>query len=291
MNMMSYLEKPLLDEGHISRKSRDLLQHGFATIQMPKGFLAKHVPIIFDGMRRITDDVELRKIFASAIIMNDETGEDYDVGLWRKTDNIKDFFHWQSLDHSRREEWLRYPGLEAFFASCEATNGLAKNIILSFAQVMDNYECNKGRFGGIAEAVLRGSVVTRILRYPARTDAQADAKVHFDRAFGTLHLYATDQGLAIFDQKYNVHSAYGETSLNLANVILGKKFAAITNGRYGLGALHGVRRKDREIKQVIDDRFVLVVFVHAALTSKQVETWHRLKPNFDSVEARYRAVF
>ena len=290
MNVIPLSRRPPFVGEDVSRKTRELLQQGSATIEMPKGFLAKHVPIILDGMRRMTDDPELHKVFAATVIGHDEAGNDYDAGLWHKigdSGDIKHFFHDWSIDHPLREHWMQQPSFEAFFASCEAVGALSKEIILSFARAIDELDRSKGNYCGLAEAVTRGSWVLRCLRYPPRMDALPDAKVHFDRAFGTVHLYGSDQGLMIFDREYHPHLAHSETSFNLANVMLGKKFAAITNGRYGLGTLHGVRRKDRTSEKNIDDRSVLVVFIHGVLTTKQAEILSGFESNFESVARTY----
>lgn len=159
-----------------------------------------------------------------------------------------------------------------FLSAGARLNMMAQLYASGIAAVFD--EMNAERLGGcypgsMLSRVSLGSSVTRHLSYrPLGDDPAPDAQVHRDRSCWTFHWRSSHRGLVLFDHaKMPVRP--DETSCENLLVFPGTKFWSITRGKFGTGALHGVKSM-----RGAEDRHATVSFEHPYLTREDV-LWHR----------------
>lgn len=261
------------------------LRRGFAELPYDPSHLARHIPVITDGMRRLAGDELAQRLMAERTIRHDEAGWKQEAGYVKRTDEeYKEFFHHQSPPVA----WPDDPHLRAyaeFIDACGEMTRLAKAVALSFAADLEAAELlpDDGEIP-LSSAIGRSNAVTRILRYPplpAERGNHAEAYAHFDRSCMTIHWWASHEGLVIFDREGRMQRVH-ERAWDRIAVFPGKKFYGLTGGRFGNLGIHGVR--DARGTGRSDDRFALVTFVHATLTEDAVALIHKRKGAFDAAE-------
>ena len=265
---------------------RSFLERGFIELDFDASLLAPHIPVIQDGMRRLSRDSDAQSLLAEKTIRTDEAGWKQEAGYVKRIDReYKEYFHHQSLPVA----WPDTPTTRRyadFFASCGAMTRMAKDLVMAFVAELESAEfVPESDDGPISTAVARSNAVTRILRYPPLPEERgnhAEAYAHFDRSFMTVHWWASHEGLAIFDKAGTAHRV-AELHWNRVALFPGKKFFGLTQGRFGRLGIHGVR--DARGTGRSDDRFALVTFVHAALSEDEARMIHDKKSEFDHAEA------
>lgn len=262
MGSTTLLERPVLTDA-----ARLIIADGFAEIDIDPSLIAEHVPNIKSGIRDMTNDVDTHPIFAEQVLDVDEMGWNQEAGLVRRDDKEnKFFFHYQSPqaewpfpDHEMAERF------SPFLESCMKLTTRAREIAQAVARALDAE-------GGLPQLtpLLDGTrAVTRILRYLPLEGARkenADAYAHIDRAFLTVHWWASEEGLVLFDRKRVAHRV-AEKSWDRVAIFPGKKFFGATGGKLGMCGIHGVR-DSRAVRT--DDRIAVVTFVHAKLSPEAV---------------------
>jgi len=258
----SVLERPIYHDAADTIATR-----GFAEIDIDPSILAEHMPIIRDGMRTMTNDASIHEIFAQQILKQDEMGWDQEAGLiYRDDAERKYFFHYQSPpaiwpfpDDATQKRFT------PFLESCKALTTQAR----MYAQLVAfHFEREYGI--SLSRNVTDANAVTRVLRYlplVGNRAGNADAYAHMDRAFFTIHWWASEEGLVLFDREGASHRI-AEKAWDRVAIFPGKKFYGLTGGKYGMSGIHGVRDSRTERT---DDRIAIVTFVHATLTPKAVD--------------------
>lgn len=263
----------------------EILTRGFAEMDVDASILAEHIPAIRRGMRDMTNDASVHPIFAEQVLGVDEMGWKQEAGLIERNDKErKFFFHYQSPhaewpfpDHTCSKRFA------PFLESCGVLTARARAIAHDVAHMLDTQLHTAGRTYNLAQALHGSRAVTRVLRYlPLGGDraGNADAYAHMDRAFLTIHWWASVEGLLIFDED-GVGYRIAETAWDRVAVFPGKKFFGLTQGTCGMKGIHGVR-DSREKRD--EDRFAIVTFVHANLTPEAVTLIHASRDTFKDAE-------
>ncbi len=243
----------------------EFLGKGFTEISVDPSLLAECLPVIKDGIRRMTDDKEARESFPYTVLRKDETGEDLDAGLAIvRDDETKDYFHY-CKEHTWRLETNLERSFVPFLEACAALTTRAEANVQALVQSID--AMHRTHF---AEHFRNQYVVTRILRYRRLKEQPVvvDAHSHFDRDAITHHWWASHPGLVIFDANDQA-CRVDETSWDRAALFPGKKFLGLTGGAFGLTGLHGVR--DSRARNSVDDRIAIITFVHCSLPPSAVQ--------------------
>lgn len=265
----------------------EILTRGFAEMDVDASILAEHIPAIKRGMRDMTNDALVHPIFAEQVLGEDEMGWKQEAGLIERNDKErKFFFHYQSPPAA----WP-FPDAQSvkrfapFLESCGVLTARARVIAHDVAQTLDTHLRTTGRNYNLTEALHGSRAVTRVLRYlPLEGDraGNADAYAHMDRAFLTVHWWASVEGLLIFDEHCAAHRI-AETTWDRVAVFPGKKFFGLTHGTCGMKGIHGVR--DSRVTRD-EDRIAIVTFVHANLAPEAVALMHASREAFKDAEMR-----
>lgn len=280
MNPVTQLERPTLNT-----IADDIVQKGFAEMDVDAAILAEHMPTIKAGMRDMTNDASVYEIFAEQNLGQDEMGWNQEAGLVRRDDKEnKFFFHYQSPP----AEWP-FPDAESarrfspFLESCAVLTARAHSYAQSVAQRLDQHPHIEGH--NLAKALNGARAVTRVLRYlplDGERAHNADAYAHLDRAFLTVHWWASEEGLLLFDREGLGHRVE-EKAWDRVAIFPGKKFFGLTQGKLGISGIHGVR-DSRKVR--VDDRIAIVTFVHAQLTPEAVSLIQESRQKFKDAEER-----
>lgn len=267
--------------------AESILTRGFAEMDVDASILAEHIPVIRRGMRDMTNDASVHPVFAEQVLGEDEMGWKQEAGLIERNDKErKFFFHYQSPpvkwpfpDHTCFKRFA------PFLESCSVLTARARAIAHDVAQTLDTHLQRTGHSYNLAEALRGSRAVTRVLRYLPLEGARAgnaDAYAHMDRAFLTIHWWASVEGLLIFDEHGACHRI-AETAWDRVAVFPGKKFFGLTRGMCSMKGIHGVR--DSRVTRN-EDRIAIVTFVHANLTPEAVALMHASKDAFKDAEMR-----
>ncbi len=281
------MESVMLARGRppLQRVVEKILTRGFSEMDVDASILAEHIPAIKWGMRDMTNDASVHPIFAEQVLGEDEMGWKQEAGLIERNDKErKFFFHYQSPaaewpfpDHTCLKRFA------PFLESCGVLTARARAIANGVAQTLDTHLRTTGRNYNLAEAMRGSRAVTRVLRYlPLEGDraGNADAYAHMDRAFLTIHWWASVEGLLIFDEHCAAHRI-AEIAWDRVAVFPGKKFFGLTQGACGMKGIHGVR--DSRVTRD-EDRIAIVTFVHANLTPEAVALMHASREAFKDAE-------
>lgn len=263
-----------------------ILARGFAEMDIDASILAQHMPVIKNGMRDMTDDTSVHDVFTEQILGQDEMGWNQEAGLIRRDDKErKFFFHYQSPP----AEWP-FPDekcikrFSPFLESSAVLTARARSLVRQVASALDTHPHCTSRHN-LAATLDGARAVTRILRYlPLEGErmGNADAYAHLDRAFMTVHWWASVEGLMMFDRE-GVGHRIAETAWDRIAIFPGKKFFGLTHGMFGMSGIHGVRDSRSERT---DDRIAIVTFVHANLTPKAVDLMTSSRQAFKDAEER-----
>jgi hypothetical protein len=263
----------------------NIFRKGFAELSIDPKFLSHTIPAIKNGMERIIS--KDAAAFEKFILGHDEMNWPKDSGLYRRSDDEKKwFFHYfgsSTMTHllARGAPVNQY---DTFFAALEKINEQAFMIAKKMARLYDEH----GRLpsGKLFPRMQQGSKLTRGLLYEqTESESGADALVHLDRSCITVHWFASEPGLVVFDPDGAKHSV-NELAHDTVAVFIGKKFAGATHGIYGLGTPHGVKDKTRHLRAAGQKRFALVSFVHIPLTPEDVEWLHEQETAMSDLEAK-----
>jgi len=244
-----------------------MLSRGFAEMDVDPCILADNLEAISSGMRKLTDDQYLGALFPKEIVRIDEVGWPMEAGLVRRsgkdeTGNVEEKFFFHYVPGMKWPEEAT-KDLVDFRLAMERLNTEAKRIALSIAKEIDNiHDCTQL---SLYDAIEQGVTVTRGLRYLGR----ANAYTHFDRSAISADWWASHPGLVIVDNKGR-ECRVNEAVLDRVAVFPGKKFGGFFAGQCGYGTPHGVR----DTRTNGDDRYSVVSFVHAKLTTEAAQWIH-----------------
>lgn len=238
---------------------------------------------IIAGMRLLTEDERLAASFAAHAPQRDpfDSAYKFDVGLWLREDTheAKYFFHCiPALDERVRDPPAE---LRAFCDACIHLGERAHQYAVWIA----------GAFGSsMREKVVRGIVVTRVLRYHRHSTRRIvsepvfDATPHFDRDAFSIRWYETRPRTVMYDSDARPLPAAcvpDGTATNAALIFPGQKFAAITCGKYGKIGVHAVVDAEPD---ATTDRYAIVSFVHAECDRNDIAWWAQYKPSYEQFE-------
>lgn len=270
----------------VLEQAPQLLDSGFVEIPAPGSPLAKHIPLITNGIAAMVADPEAAVFFNRFALDRDEVGWKNDVGLEHRTDGERKWYFHHVLD---RAPWNTttpvYARYAAFITALETITRYNRDIAIRVASDTDEY---LGSAASLADAIARSWAVTRVLYYePEQDAARPDATLHIDRDTLTVHAYASHQGLVVIDSEGR-RRRVDETNPDTTLVFPGKKFGGFYAGRYGLGTVHGVHDPRRTAGQAPREaRIALVTFVHSTLTPDQAGWIISHKTAFTEEESRH----
>ena len=249
-----------------------VLKNGYVEISIEQQFLRPRLEIVRKGMERISDDPALAKLFPWRIHEQDAYGEKYaqEIGLVKRTDDEhKWIFHYtpETL-FEEIPEVQADPELQKFFCALRDLDSRGRLHARMFATSFDDKNSELKAYTGLLSARLsRGRAITRVLRYLRAFPGTADAFTHIDRGAITNHWGASHTGLYVY-RPDGSRERVDETSNNSVVLFPGRKFAALAEGKLGLGTPHGVKY-DRKIDE---DRYSFITFVHP-VSSKNEADW------------------
>ena len=263
-----------------------IFTNGFVEFQIEPTFLELVVPVIQEGLTRMSNNPAHHEAFKEVILNTDEMGWPQDSGLVRRSDSERKwFFHYcGDLTYSHLcASGAPVHEYENFFRALAKINARARIYAYQLAYAYDTYfSCPSGP---LAPRIKNAFCLTRALRYMSREETESyDAGIHFDRSFITPHWISTQPGLMLFAPDGTKHEAR-ETSYDTIAMFPSKKFAAVTRGKHGFGTAHGVKNKLRH--KTTEDRFALVSFVHIPLSPEDVAWLKSVSAQMEHAEKKY----
>ncbi len=251
-----------------------ITSQGFCPQPIHPDFLGERLPLILEGMRRITDNPRRHRHFPWCILPQDLYGPDqeieYGLRLPEQGKPKKYVFHYVLGMEDFLGGTLPTCQYTKFLWALRSITTWSHKLATEVAARFDQE--NHGAYSGLlTDRIKQGRVVVRVLRYVGAQHAPR-AQTHFDRSALTLHLHASHPGLVLFDPN-GVPQEFPATNLGLVAIFPGAKFIAATGGAYGLLTPHGVRASD-----IPDDRYALVSFIHPTAVQSDVNFWRDVQP-------------